>query len=90
MPRRFDEPQEVQALLLRMMPDTERHEPRAMFKIAVLIGCTRATIYNWINDRKLPAHRAKDIVDISRANAELGLLTDPLSLDELHKFVYAV
>lgn len=89
MPRRFDEPQEMQTLLLRMMPEADRDEPRVMFKIAEEIGCSRATLYNWINDKKLPAHRANQIVKISTVNAERDLLSDPLSIDEFHKFVYA-
>jgi hypothetical protein len=89
MPRSFDEPQEVQALLLRMMPTADRDQPRVMFKIAAKVGCTRATLYNWINDKKIPAHRANEIVAISITYGEKGLLTDPLTLDEFHKFVYA-
>lgn len=89
MPRKFDEPQEMQALLLRVMPDSERSEPRVMFKIADKVGCTRATLYNWINDKKIQANRANDLVRISQEAFDKGLLSDPLSIDEFHKFVYA-
>ena len=89
MPRSYDEPKALQALLLRIVPDEDRTQSRVMFKIAEKVGCTRATLYNWINDEKIPAHRAKEIVDISNRNAEAGLLSDPLSIDEFHKFVYA-
>lgn len=89
MSRSYDEPQELQALLFRTLPTEDRDKPAAMQAIAVAVGCTRATLYNWIADKKLMAHRASRLVEISKENHEKGLLDDPLSIDDFHKFVYA-
>lgn len=80
MPRSFEEQTELHKLLLRLVPKERRDKPRVMFEIADMLGCTRATVYNWIKDDKLPAHRAKQIVDLSDGT---------ITIAKLHKFVYA-
>lgn len=70
---------ELHRLLLRAVPEN-KHGNKTISHLATMLECTRATIFNWINDEKLPALRAKQIVDLSEGH---------VTLDDFHKFVYA-
>ena len=74
-----DAEKELHRLLLRAVPENQ-HGNKTISHLASLLECTRATIFNWINDDKLPAHRAKQVVELSEGR---------VILDDFHKFVYA-
>lgn len=74
-----DAEKELHRLLLRAVPENQ-HGNKTISHLASLLECTRATIFNWINDDKLPAHRAKQVVELSEGR---------VTLDDFHKFVYA-
>lgn len=80
-------------LLLKAVPENE-HGNKTIAHLAKLLPCTRATVFNWITDQKLPPHRATQIVDVSKITGydKKGkpILGEPrVSLDDLHQFVYA-
>ena len=79
-------------LLLKAVPENP-HGNKTIAHLAERIGCTRASIFNWIKDDKLTPERAVQIVEVSKRkldeSGEVVMGEPRVTLDDLHEFVYA-
>lgn len=73
-------------LLLKTVPKNE-HGNKTISHLAALVPCTRATVFNWINNERLSPERAARLVEIGKMDVPEG---EPgrVSLDDFHEFVY--
>lgn len=65
----FNDPSEANdpltQLMLRAVPENE-HGSKTVTHLAKLMKLTRAALYKWIDQQKLPPERVMQIVEISR------------------------
>jgi hypothetical protein len=75
-----DAPTEFHQLLLEATPVNE-HGNRTILHLSEILGVTRWAITKWILNNRIPARRAKQIVDLNPDNPKI-------SLDRFEKYVY--
>lgn len=92
----FDTPEDASdpltRLLLTAVPEN-KHGSKTVTHLALLMKLTRAGVYKWITQQKIPPERVMQIVEISRItgydDGGKAILGDPrVKRDEFDEFVY--
>ncbi len=68
------EPTELHLLLLRGFPGTKQKPASVTATVAPALGVSPYAVYKWLTKGKIPAGRAKDIVELSKGRISMSKL----------------